>query len=88
MLYTSDTSRYTKIVYTGMYLVYLVPAYKEKLISTVCFFLAISELLAISYLRAFIIAIYGNLNSSYPLFFTFSHLISKLCKSGIWYCHM
>ena len=38
MLYISDTSRYTNIAYIGMYLVYLVLAFKERLISTNCFF--------------------------------------------------
>ena len=37
MLYISDMSVYTNIVNIGMYLVYLVLAYKERLISTVCF---------------------------------------------------
>ena len=38
MLYISDTSKYMNIVYIGMCLAYLVLAYKERLISTVCFF--------------------------------------------------
>ena len=67
--------------YIRMYLVWLVLAYKEKLISTICFFfLAISELLAISYLRAFIIVIYEKFNSSYSLFFSSVHVVSKLGK--------
>ena len=38
MLYISDTPRYMNIVYIGLYLVYLVLAYKERLILTVGFF--------------------------------------------------
>ena len=78
MLYISDTSRYMNIVYIGMYLVYLVLAYKERLMSTVCFILAISI-----YLRAFIIVIYGKFNSSHSLFFSFFHVVSELCKSHL-----
>ena len=40
-------------------------------------YLAISKLLAISYLRAFIIVIHGMFNSSYPLFFSFFQVVSK-----------
>ena len=65
----SDASRYVNMVYIGMYLVYLVLGYKEMLISIVCFFLAIFELLAILYLKAFRNVIYGKFNYSYPLFF-------------------
>ena len=56
------------IVFIGTCLVYLVLAYEEWLILTICFSLAISELLAIPYLRAFSIVIYQKFNSSYPLF--------------------
>ena len=52
-----------------MYLVYLMLTYKKRIISTVCFFLAISVLLAILYLRAFSIAIFAMFNPSCPLFF-------------------
>ena len=55
------------IFYTGMYLEYLVPACKGRLIAIA----TLSELLAISYLRAFIIVIYGKFNSSCSLFYGF-----------------
>ena len=50
MLYISGTSRYTKTVYIGIYLVYLVLAYKEMLYNFNCLllFLPISELLPIT----------------------------------------
>ena len=85
MLYISDTSRYTNIVYIGMHLVYLVLTYKERLISLFASFLAISELLAISNLRAFSFVIYGKFNSRYPLSFLafFTWLVncaSLVCK--------
>ena len=69
------------IVYIRMYLVYLVLTYKERLISTVfATFLAISEVLAISYLRAFIIVVYQKFSCSYSLFYSFFHAASKLTK--------
>ena len=83
VLYISETSRYANIVFIGMYLVYLVPAYKKCQFQLFAPFPAISELLAISYLGAFIIACYGNFNSSYSLFFSFFHVASKLCKSHL-----
>ena len=84
MIYISDTSWCMNIVYIGMYLVYLSLAYKERLILTFCFFLGISKLLAILYLKAFIIVIYGKFNSSYPSsFLAFFHVVRKLYKSNL-----
>ena len=77
----SHTSRYTNIVYIWMYLLYLVLAYKEILIPTVCFLFSyfcwccrryswhVLKLRQYLRLRAFSIAIYGNFSSSYTLFF-------------------
>ena len=90
MLYISDTSRYTNIVYIGIYLVDLVMAYKERLFSTVCFFFtyfwAFSYFI---YIRAFSIVIYGKLISSYPLFvlafFMWSVNCASLIYKDIWF---
>ena len=96
MLCISDTSTCTKTVYMGLYLAYLVLAYKERLISTVCFFFSyfcwcclryfwhVRNLRHYSHLRAFSIIISGKFNSRYPsFFFSFFHVVSKLCKSDL-----
>ena len=86
--------RYINIVYVGMYLVYLVLAYKERIISFVCFFLSyfcwcwaryfrqVRKLREYSYSRAFGIVIYGKFNSNY-IIYSFFYVVSELCKSDL-----
>ena len=87
--------RYINIVYVGMYLVYLVLAYKERIISFVCFFLSyfcwcwaryfrqVRKLRQYSYSRAFGIVIYGKFNSNHTLFFIAFFMWSVNCASLI-----
>ena len=104
ILCISGTSRYTNIVYIGMYLAYLVLPYKERLMSTVCFFFSyfcwcclryfwhVRNLRHYSHLRAFSIIISGKFNSRYPSFFLAFFMWSVNCASlicqDIWYCHI
>ena len=79
-------SRCTNIAYIGMHLVYVVLAYKERLISTV------SSLLAILYFRAFNVVNFGKCNSSHLFFFFFLDFFmwlvnwERLICKDVWYC--
>ena len=93
MGWTVDISRYTNVVYIG---IYSVLTYNKRLILTVCdffsffcwcyirYFWHVKKLMQYSYLRAFSIGICGKFNSSYPVFLSYFmrslNCASLICK--------